>query len=269
MSSERYYASLEDARELLLSRKAYRTTVEAWWGESGVPFPQSLSGEPAGVLARHLASFRYEDAVFVLLAERAGLKPVWLTYKEDILATSSPYKVSLLRPRMVLRLGRTGTPVVEVAKLACPHKNDGKRLSGVICNHGSNQPLPEHHESLLRAHYPRASAEDLSSANALWGGKADAYYTAYLSLFVAHGVLFEDYHGGESGAELGGFTERVFEPSFSAVEEKFGVRPVIVKLPWWRELSLYPDPGFSARVPWRLHSFALGEMATPLAKLSV
>jgi hypothetical protein len=110
-------------------------------------------------------------------------------------------------------------------------------------------------------HYPPAVVEDLSQANSLWGGRANDYYEAYLSLFISHAILFEDYHGGESGAELGGFTARVFEPAFAALEERFGYTPIIVRLPWWKELGLFPDPELSARFPWRLHRFALGDLA--------
>jgi hypothetical protein len=93
-------------------------------------------------------------------------------------------------------------------------------------------------------------------------GKAKNYYQAYLALFVAHNVLFEDYHGGEStgNGQLGGFTADVFEPAWHAVRDRFGVAPMITPLPWFPELAYYPANG-----EWMNHGIIPDELLSDVA----
>jgi hypothetical protein len=46
-------------------------------------------------------------------------------------------------------------------------------------------------------------------------------------------VMIDDFHEGEVAAsELTRFRERVAQPAFERVSKKFGVTPLIVKMPW-------------------------------------
>lgn len=38
------------------------------------------------------------------------------------------------------------------------------------------------------------------------------------------------------------FTNRVFEPAFKRVRDRFGASPLIVKMPWQEGFELFPDP---------------------------
>ncbi|MEK7102665.1 MAG: hypothetical protein AAB912_03490, partial [Patescibacteria group bacterium] len=86
-------------------------------------------------------------------------------------------------------------------------------------------------------------------------GNAWAYYELALSIYVAHGVLFEDYHGGESGTKLDSFTVQVFEPAWEAVRRRFGVSPLIVRLPWGPGFDCYPN-----NQAWRDHGIIPAEL---------
>lgn len=238
--SDMYYISASQAQEKLRQRTHLRAQVEAFWTENGLPFPAELrSGGYAG-MGRHVPTFRFEDAVFTLMAESAGLQPTWIGYEQDKFVVQSNVKRSLLRPQLTERTNKHGAPIARTRKLVPnPDWFHGMALGNIRTDDG--RLMVDWHSERLHRAVPQARCYDMSHISAHWGGRAENYYTAYLSLFVAHGVLFEDYHGGESGDALDSFTARVFEPAAARVEQLFGVNPLVVALPWWPELALYPS----------------------------
>ncbi|MER3570097.1 MAG: hypothetical protein C4348_00570 [Patescibacteria group bacterium] len=257
---ERFYIPLEEARALLEERRQQGWTLkveEYWRKKRGIQFPEELSNlnDLAGFLARHLATARYEDFAFILLTKRAGLKPTWLTYTADRFVTCSPVKVSYLCPKIVTGFGRRGGPILRKYRLANPRVAERKRLCDIRINTGKK--LVDWHRRRLEAVYPGANVVDFSRVFQA-RGNAQGYYPLFLSLAVAHGVLFEDFHGGESGERLNSFTKEVFEPAFDEVTNTFGVQPLIVKLPWWPELGYYPSIKLATN--WRNHRSILKDL---------
>lgn len=248
--SEMYYISASQAYGKLKERRELCQEVERFWEKQGIEFPVSLKPGGFAALGRHVPTFRFEDAVFIAMAEQASLSPTWLAYTEDKFVTQSNVKRSLLRPKLVWRRNKKGEFIPKTEKLvANPDWFHKHPLSAICTNNG--QSLVEWHKQRLLAAYPQANVYDLSTICRQWGGCADEYYLAYLSLFLAHGVLFEDYHGGESGECLDNFTSGVFEPAVSSLERMFGEKPLVVSMPWWPDLGYYPDGEWLR--DWRKH----------------
>lgn len=262
-----FYVSLEDARERLLERYAIRSQVEAWWEERGLEFPQVLLDETKqfGLNVRQLASCRYEDLLFITMCERGGLTPLWAPYERDWYVDKSPLKCSYIQPRFEVEL-RGGKSFVSKLRLANPRACQHKRLDEIFVNPAPHfgeweegvdlDPswrLVNWHRRHLEAAYPQALVNDFSSIYQQAGGKPPDYYPFLLSLFVAHAILIEDYHGGESGVRLDVFTGQIFEPAFRKTEERFGFSPLIVALPWWKELSYYPSLDSLRTSSWKTH----------------
>jgi hypothetical protein len=102
--------------------------------------------------------------------------------------------------------------------------------------------LSQWHQQRLKKAYPDALIIDEDSYRKTFNSLCVTdRYDLFLLLFVAHMVLFEDYHGGESGDELDGFTSKVFEPAFERVYKCFDVKPLIVPVAWKPEFAYYPD----------------------------
>ncbi len=256
-----FYTEKEKAGEVISSRgDRMKSLVEEWWADSEVEFPnRSVGKEPCAFFARNIPTFRYEDAVFVQMAESADLSPCWVGYSDDKMVTASPLKVSLLNPTFAVRMGKKGGVVLEKFNIASCKRNQGRKLSEVVCEDDSVSLCDFHLEQLLSL-YPEAKVWDFSKIAFGLGGKAESYYVHFLSLTLAHGVLFEDYHNGESGRVLNGFTVNVFEPAFRRVEKIFGCSPTIVPMPWVNELKYYPSVDFvnseRNKIPWREHPYA-------------
>jgi hypothetical protein len=237
------YWDIHEAAAELERRKALKPLVDAWWRDTvgcGNP-PLSINGTPAAMMARHVATFRYEDGAFVTLAEAAKLLPFWIQYTGDKLVSKSNVKRSLLNPVIIDGKGRSGGPKnPKSIKLAPVDRYDGHPICAIDTSTGKS--LVRWHNEHQDHIYPGALRTELSP----WlkhignGGAAD-YYESYIAMTVAHVILMEDYHGGESGALLDSFTRDIFEPAYHKVRERFGVDPLIVRLPWFDMAGYYPS----------------------------
>ena len=238
---ESFYTKMSQAKNELANRKHLRRNVEDFWSGMGITFPECiLQGYDLAIIARQLATFRFEDAKFILMAEAMGLRPCWPTYLQDKFVSQSKLKMSYVRPKLASRFNGQGQVICRYDKLVKQIDSiDGKPLCAIQLS--GSVSLADYHRSRLLKAYPQADICDVSSMFAQCGKTASAYYLLALSLYVAHGVLIEDYHGGESGKVLDSFTADVFEPAFKKAADLFGAKAIIVKLPWWEELGYYPD----------------------------
>lgn len=233
------YCSALGVREVFENRRHLRKNIEAWWKSQGWYIPSGLfTADPIAGFGRAVATRRYEDMLFSLYASRLGFRPVWMEYTESTLSTHSPFKRSLLQPVFYVKHGKNNGMVVETRKLAPLQNNRTKRLSEIMLDSGDS--LIEYHHRLHRLFgFEERAIVDLSKFYGQFGGAAQ-YYTAYLSFFLAHAVLFEDYHGGEeAGADLDLFTENIFLPAFRELQNIFGVSPMVVQMPWHENLKYY------------------------------
>lgn len=171
-----------------------------------------------------------------------------MEHTKGSLSTHSPFKRSLLHPCFYMRRGRSGGIVVETKRLAAIQEKRMQRLSEVVLDDGAS--LVEYHHRLHKIFGLHDSVVDLSSFFSQFGG-AEKYYTAYMSLFVAHAVIFEDYHEGEEeGAILDTLTKDIFLPACDRLKQEFGVGPLIVKMPWHDNLRYYAPPDGTE---WQTH----------------
>lgn len=238
---EKFYFSARDAVKELQERQnsGVRSRIEKWWADREWPIPNFPNGN-FGMLARNIATARYEDLVFAEMAKAVSLQPFWLEYTLDKFVSASNFKRSLVEPFFCSGKGRNGGWRTSKVKLASIPKNDGEKISDVQVDGISNGiSLVEYHHGLQKKFIPEAMRKDMSEVLIAFG-TAKHYYSAYLSWFIVHGVLFEDYHGGESGDKLTDFTKGVFQPAWEQVRQETGLKPLIVPLPWWDGMQFFP-----------------------------
>lgn len=228
------YCTLENVHCELDSREELKTEVENWWG--ALP-PITFSAlQKIAFFPRQVATCRYEDLLFWLMARKAGLKPLWMEYLQDKVHFSG-LKGSLFE--MILYGGNGEKKRFKPLGHRAGHYM-GEKLGDV-------PGLVSFHHG-LRGRFGMPEPVELSS----WVGngrrRAAEYYPRLLSLGIAHGVVFDNFHGGESGERLNAFVAEVVQPAYDSVRERFGVTPLIVQIPWWPELAFYP-----ADTNWREH----------------
>lgn len=250
MDETKFYFTSEQAVRDLPKREYLKAVVEEWWRkETGCDLSQLFGDGQKAFLARQIASFRYEDGVFVILVQRAGLQPHWLEYSGDKFSEESSLKRSYLRPQFCFGRGRKGGlkcgPALVLADF---NQWRGKPLNTIVTLKG--QSLVDWHHEYQKKMWPEAINLDFTPWLVSLGSPTK-YYPLFLALAVAHGVLFENFHSGESGPKLNAFATRIFESAWQEVIYRFGfdARPLIVPLPWQPEFALYPGDS-----NWREHS---------------
>ncbi|PID83247.1 hypothetical protein CSB11_01780 [Candidatus Campbellbacteria bacterium] len=213
--------------------------VEEYFHKKGYFIPSFLKTEnPNGRLnafsVRHIATYRNEDKAFLNLATTMfGLNPIWLEYQQDKYTQHSKPKTS----NLILNTGGE-----RKLKIACPAKNDGKKLNQIQTNFGKS--LVDFHHTLWSSlpHSGIRKKFDFSDFLKQFGSAED-YYFYDLALSVAHGVLFKDFHGEHKLSSKGSkeFTRKIVEPAFEKVVKTFGVSPVVVQFSYHQGYEIYPN----------------------------
>jgi len=240
MSSELdIYTTLEEAREEVYKRwnnEALRKEVKAFVGE----IPEPLRNEPRAWLGRYIATPDNEFFHFLKLAKQCNLKPLATEYLEDRFYRKNDDKICLAKMQFIHGKNRAGgSQNVHLLKIINDRKNHMRNFADIQTLWG--EPFITFHHRLLALYAPAIEVLDASAWFHSYGNTAKDYYSYLLALFVAHGVLFEDFVTDGSEAR---FTKEIMLPAFEKVQASFGLKPLIVSLVpdladeyWW----CYPE----------------------------
>lgn len=195
--------------------------VRDFWAEN--PFPYNFD-EPRAMLSREVITPNRELKYFLELANGLDAKPLFLEYPEGKFVAKNKGKYALCK---LAFLPGADDPA-ESCKIVDFNTWEGKRLSDVQTTW--SQPLVDTHRELLTEEYPAMSGNvvDISEWFNKTRGLGEDYYLHFLSLFICHGVLFDNYLLSDD-AENEFFFEKIL-PSFRKAKELFGVRPLIFPL---------------------------------------
>lgn len=233
------YMSLEVATDAVWRRwndAALRQKVLAFTG--GVP--DVLLSEPRAVLARFIVTPNFEFCRFTEITQGMGIRPLAGEYTRDKFCSINPDK-RLLGKMTFLRGGNDQGQQTASYNIVDFSKDDGRVFSSLKTLWA--QEFPDFHHWLLSVQLPGLDLFDFSEWFQLQGGHPAEFYPRFLSLFVCHGILFENFltEGYEAG-----FTREIIWPALAKIEAYFGLKPLIVPVvpleterePYW---SWYPE----------------------------
>ena len=237
------YTPLEVARREIWKRwndRKLRQRIEAF---SESKLPEFLRGGPKAILARNIASPNMELIHFFDLAESSALTPVVMEYALDEFTPRNQEKYFLGKLFFFGGWGRKGGARLKAARVIDFNAAHGKKLAEIKTHWG--EALPDFHHRILSRVLPGAekSAIDMSQWLRDNGAKASTFYLDYLSFFICHAVLFENF---VLQYEEQIFTRQVVIPTILQLESHLGVKPLIVPLcpfaneddPYWK---YYPE----------------------------
>lgn len=243
------YTNIGDAIGMLQERQAsgLAERVEGWWverGRSRPPLPQTL-GRYA-FWARQVATYRFEDALFELMARSIGCDPFWMEFTSDLFCTASEFKRSFGSPRILLSETARGGKKMCKPSLIDPTRSEGVPMNELVTKSGAS--LVELHHVLHRRMtdaqrvecsdwYQRILCNDWSAHP---HRTSISRYSALLSTAVAHGIFFENFDDCSGDVNMTRFVQCFVEPALSTLRAVFGVEPIIVCVPWHDDLALYP-----------------------------
>ena len=219
------YTPLEVAREEILRRRndqALRNKVEE---ELKGDIPDIFKESPRLVLARQVVSPNYELLHFLDLAKDIGLKPAFFEYAADKFITKNDDKYYLAKLYFHEGVGKNGGEITTSKKITDIDKYDGKLFADMETLWGDK--FIEFHHKLAAPVINGAEIYDISENYMRNGEIAEKYYFYYLSLFLCHAVLAENYLLNDTYNVL---TEKIFYPNFKKVWDTFGVKPLIVRM---------------------------------------
>ena len=220
------HISLDEAREELKKRwddVELRKKIE---DELGDNFWPEFKNMPRGMLGRALQS---PDNGFVFFKQRSkylNAIPLGNEYLGDVFVSVNEDKKGLGRLHVVLENGSKA--VIDIIDF---HANEKKLINDVILKTGKKL-VDFHHELLEILGYGMETRDMTIWARGL--GTAKDYYYYYLLHFVAHGVFFENAEAFDDDERGVSFMNNIAIPAIKKIENKFGLKPLIVRL--------YPNP---------------------------
>ncbi|MEI7890862.1 MAG: hypothetical protein WCI36_02740 [bacterium] len=233
---ESMYTTLSEAKAEVWRRwndKELRKKVEEYLGE----IPDVFKAEPRAVLARHVTTPNLELGLFLEMSKMAELKPVNLEYIKDKFRISNFDKRYIAKMPFVKRNEYGGEKDVRFMDSISFDEFEGVCFDKISTIWG--EKFVCFHHRLLNCDEKDIDICDISDWYELKGGFAHSYMKYFMSLFLCNGILFENYLIGTTDEEKY-FTQNVVYKNFKKIENKFGIKPLIVRLiPSNEELDLY------------------------------
>lgn len=222
------YTPLDKAVEILNSRIGDKDLEKKVGGIINNDVPAPLSIHPRAVLFRQLATPNYELRRFVSLVEPIHIKPLFWEYYEDKFTSNNEFKHSLGKLVFYQGKGKKGGVKTEKINIVDFNNLDGEKITESKTISGSS--LIDFHHDLFKETYRTFNKDvffDASQWFAKHGGNAKLYYPSFISLFVRHAILFEDFFLNDKEIS---FTRDIFLPAFIDVYKITGEKPLIVAL---------------------------------------
>lgn len=202
-----------------------KNSIEAFIKE--VPLFFKDSEKPIAILARHVATPNFEAFHFVQTAQEMGFLPVVWQFSGDTFCTKNPDKADLGRMRVYkgkqTNADGTQMDLCEKMRIIDMEKCERKPINTIIAQNGEN--FVEMHNRLFQMYLPQAIIWDSTEWLMGHGTNAKEFYIYFLSLFVSHAVLFENFL--TVGQEVI-FVQNVVRPAIHGLKEKFGFSPLII-----------------------------------------
>jgi len=221
--------------------KELRKKVEDFLGGD---MPKFLKNSPRAVLVRYVVSPDIEFSHFLDLAKEIKLKPICYEYSRDKFVASNSDKYHLCKLFFHDGNGKKWGDKINTMRIVDFNKTEGKMLNKIKTLWGDN--FVDFHHRILFDSYPKMKTSITDFSN--WFNKQKKkskqyYYIYYLSIFICHGILFENFLTNEEENE---FTYKKVLPSLKKLQKIFGIKPLIVPLApiedenylyWW----CYPE----------------------------
>lgn len=187
--------------------------------------PAHFNGpSPILYLSRHVATPNLETLKFIEVTKEFGLPIVIGEDQKGKFVSVNADKRSLGKMQIVKGVNRWQDEIIENFTLFDFKVYDGSPFSIIKTSFGDN--LVDFHHSILKEVYPDIHICDESDwVNNNFRDIISEQYKRFLSLMVAHGVMFEVYYPDDIE-----FIQDIILPAFEFVTKKFGVKPLICNI---------------------------------------
>ena len=221
------YLPLNDAIEELKVRSVNTDLIQKIEKTLGV-IPSVFEKRNKLTLFRHIATPNYEIRRFINIVDFVkDFDPLILEYTHDKFTNRNEWKYSLGKVIFYKGINKLNEQLFENRTIVDFNTSNGTLIKDVQTNWG--QSLVEFHHDFFFNNFPhlKDNVFDISEWILKNGASAKEYYKYFFLLFVAHGILLENFL--LEGKELE-FTKEVILPALFEIEQEFGIKPIIVAL---------------------------------------
>ena len=189
--------------------------------------PEPLKEKSKIVMFRQLVSPNYEIRRFVNVADAWEVDILFWEYHNDKFTSNNELKHALGKMPFYTGMGKDGRARITNFNIIDFNTSNGKKISEVKTLWG--QSLIDFHHKFFRNRYSDVNHHffDASKWFKEHGAGAAGYYTNFLSLFIRHAILFENFL--LDSREIS-FTKDIFLPAFINIYRITGLKPIIVAL---------------------------------------
>ncbi|MFA5997909.1 MAG: hypothetical protein WC814_00715 [Candidatus Paceibacterota bacterium] len=223
-------APLEATQELERRRRdpALQRAVEEYLQGD---IPEYFNNGPILYLARHIATPNFETLRFKYLMEPLGMKAVVGQDTKDLFVSNNQAKRALGKLSICRGISQSGTRLnerFENISIIDFNTANGKRFDAITTLWGER--LVDFHAHLFSKFTQKntESPDDAEWIDRHHRGDLLQHYKELMSLFVVHGIFFEDYLMKD--AYEASFVRHILRPACRFIEQRFGFRPIIVPL---------------------------------------
>lgn len=216
------YTPVDQALTILRQRRRDPELMKSIVDFLGGDIPDYLLQSDCFVLPRHIATPNNEALYVLEQARKHGAVAVFSQDPNDKFTSVNNLKRRLARPE--IHEETSSGPSYRKIDIVDLQQNEGKRLHEVHCRDG--QPLIDFHNSLFDRLPVRdfIVADDSDWIDRKHRGAILNHYRCYLALFIAHGVLFEEFETGNDQE----FYVRTVRPLLGEFRARWGLLPLIV-----------------------------------------
>lgn len=193
--------------------------------------PEYFKGGPILYLARHAVTPNFETLRFMYLTRELGMKTIVTQDSRGLFVSQNQVKRALGKLPICRRVTQKGDRLNEQYQnvtIIDFNKADGKPFSDVETLWG--EKLIDFHIRLFSELNLRKveAPDDAGWVDRHHRGDLLEHYKQLLSLFVAHGIFFENYNADDEHEVH--FVKHVLRPACRFIEQRFGYRPIITQV---------------------------------------
>ena len=223
------YTPVEEAVNELKLRQANNALEDYTRRILGDDIPEIIKCRKSMVLFRHVATLNYEIRRFLIGADALSddLKPIIFEYLSDSFNNRNAWKFSLGKISLHKGLDKNKKQIFECKNIIDMNSSNNKPLHSVVTHW--KQPLVDFHHEIFSRGFPhlKDNVFDLSTWLHKFGDNPKDFYKPFFTLFLKHGILFENYLFNKEEAL---FTKTVILPIILEISKESGVKPLIVAL---------------------------------------
>lgn len=225
---ETLYTPLPEAYDELRRRRSNHNLEQNVLRLLSHDIPEPLRTEPKAVIFRHVLTPNYELRRFTELVHAFGkLQPLFWEYHTDKYTPNNELKRTIGRLFFFNGRGKKNGARINSLNVIDFNTSNGKPIGSLMTTWG--QSLIDFHHEFFQGRYQSIPGPVFDASH--WfhnnGKISSAYYRSFLSLFLMHGILFENAMLNEAEHA---FTTTVFLPAFLMLKYEFGLKPLIVAL---------------------------------------